>query len=181
MSYFKTKEQSRSGLPDQHLLCLVPRRHYGKISEYGRSPGSSSFPAIMPVALAETLYIASQSYSCGSASGLHGIPFSSAQRRTPFPNVNELTYANIRIKNYFPYNDGLKYLFIELLLSTIRYMPALNCGGAVVQLVRTPACHVGGRGFESRPLRNWGCSSSGRAFEWHSKGEGFESPQLHRN
>ena len=27
--------------------------------------------------------------------------------------------------------------------------------------------------------RSWGCSSVGRALEWHSRGQGFDSPQLH--
>ena len=28
--------------------------------------------------------------------------------------------------------------------------------------------------------RNWGCSSVGRASEWHSEGQGFDSPYLHK-
>jgi hypothetical protein len=35
--------------------------------------------------------------------------------------------------------------------------------GAVVQLVRMPACHAGGREFESRQHRIWFVSSVGRA------------------
>jgi integrase/recombinase XerD len=41
-------------------------------------------------------------------------------------------------------------------------LPSQLCNGLVVQLVRIPACHAGGRGFESRPDRNSKYLESGR-------------------
>jgi hypothetical protein len=35
-------------------------------------------------------------------------------------------------------------------------------------------------GTAERCTDSWGCSSIGRAFDWQSKGRGFESPQLHQ-
>ena len=37
----------------------------------------------------------------------------------------------------------------------------LKISGVVVQLVRMPACHAGGRGFESRPFRETSVKSWG--------------------
>ena len=35
--------------------------------------------------------------------------------------------------------------------------------------------------FRQSPFLPWGCSSVGRALEWHSRGQEFNSPQLHQN
>src|SRR5690554_4594478 len=57
-----------------------------------------------------------------------------------------------------------------------------NQCGAVVQLVRIPACHAGGRGFESRPLRHsfWVVSSAGRASPLQGEGHWFDPSTTHQ-
>ena len=42
--------------------------------------------------------------------------------------------------------------------TTIFALPTEITQGSVVQLVRMPPCHGGGRGFESRPVRKKGSS-----------------------
>jgi hypothetical protein len=44
-----------------------------------------------------------------------------------------------------------------------------------------PAVDLCSGGTRITPHKGWGCSSPGRAPEWHSGGKGFDSPQLHHH
>ncbi len=59
----------------------------------------------------------------------------------------------------------------------------LDTDAVVVQLVRIPACHAGGRGFEPHPPRHfvfiWALSSVGRALPLQGRCHWFESSSAH--
>src|SRR3954465_12975116 len=63
--------------------------------------------------------------------------------------------------------------------------PSASCGGAVWP--RRLAAWLRAKGgfvtlrwlLRAMAQAAWGCSSIGRAFDWQSKGRGFESPQPH--
>ena len=68
--------------------------------------------------------------------------------RNDIPEFNQ----KARISN----NEGLLHCLVPGIVTTISNPIKCNIG-ALVQLVRMPACHAGGHGFESRTYRNIDC------------------------